>query len=105
MSANTFHSAGVGFEKWIKVRSSSAYSGNCDATPELVRASPEPRPARAAPDFNAYCSRDRSRRGTDKDTFRPVGFISGGCLKVREIYFPKLLSGGRDAGLFVPGQC
>jgi hypothetical protein len=26
-------------------------------------------------------------------------------LKVHTIYFPKLLSGGRDAGLFVPGQC
>jgi hypothetical protein len=40
----------------------------------------------------------------DQDSLRSVGFISGGCLKVRTNYFPTLLSGGRDAGLFVQGQ-
>jgi len=44
-------------------------------------------------------------RGTGKDRLRPVGFISGGYLKVCSICFPKLPRGGRDAGLFVAGQC
>jgi hypothetical protein len=96
MSANTFHSAGVGFENGYKSEGLAHI---------LEIASPEPRAAGAAPDFNAYGRRDRSRRGTGKGSLRPFGFISGGCLKVRTIYSPRLLSGGRDAGLFVAGQC
>jgi hypothetical protein len=67
-------------------------------------ASPEPRPDGAVPDFNAYDDRrERNRCGAGR--LRPAGFISGGCLKVRTIYFPKPPSGDRDAGLFLEGQC
>jgi len=67
-----------------------------------------PGPAGTAPDFSAYGTRQRRRFGGDRPCLQPFVFITGivgGCLKVCTIYFPKLLSGGRDAGLFVAGQC
>jgi hypothetical protein len=105
MSANTFHSAGVGFENGYKsegpahiLEIAMHHQNSFVLAPNLGRQGLLQISTPTAEEIAAAAA-------LVKIAFDRLAFISGGCLMVRTIYFPKLLSGGRDAGLFVAGQC
>lgn len=109
MSANNFHSAGIGFENGYRSEGLAASAGSRDATSELVRAYPEPRSAGITADINAYRRRKRRLRSRDEHSLRRSGLEgydpqSPESLQ-RSVISLRPLSGGLDAALFGAAPC
>lgn len=85
MSASTCHSTGVRFENGYESEGLAHILESAMQHQNSFVLPPEPRPARIAPDFNAYGQRRRGGRGSGTPGIRPPRHTArgpGGRLKV-----------------------